>query len=237
MTFTELYAAHVTNGGAMSERQFRLRLNYDVRRGRMLKLGRDNYEPADDSRKLYKHEYSLISRSIAEDLVSRGVRFNIFETRQLDEFGVNLGENRVFVSVERGKSAEISDLVARHYPGFKVFVRDFVTEAPSGGKHNWQAKPELWFVDLISDKELLSLLTLPQRHHIFIELAIRYALDVNKMRRYASRRTTIEQMNDFLSYRSLESCGWKFEESHTENAENSEFCGLTSSRKEGEIDE
>lgn len=226
MTFSELYAAHIAEGGSLSERQFRLRLNYDVRKGRMLKLARDDYEPADGSRRLYRYSYSLVSRSIAEDLIARGVRFNIFETRQLAEFGVDLGENRVFISVERGRSAEISDFVSRRYPGFKVFVRDFVTEAPSGGKHNWQARPELWFVDLISDKDLLALLTPQQRRQVFVELALRYALDTSKLRRYARRRTTIEQMNAFLSYRStLEAYGWKFEESHAEIAENTEILG------------
>lgn len=213
MTFSELYAAHIAEGGSLSERQFRLRLNYDVRKGRMLKLGRDDFESAETSSlRPYSHAYTLLSRSIAEELTSLGLRFNIFETRQLDEFGVDLGENRVFVSVERGKSAEISALLARHYPDFKVFVRDFVTEAPTGGKRNWQARPELWFVDLISDKDLLALLTPQQRRQVFVELALRYALDTSKLRRYARRRTTIEQMNAFLSYRStLESSGWKFE--------------------------
>lgn len=213
MTFTELYATHISFGGTLSERQFRLKLNYDVRKGRMLKLARDDFEPAESSSlKLYSHTYSLLSRSIAEELSAIGLRFNIFETRQLDEFGIDLGENRVFVSVERGKSAEIADLLARHYPDFKVFVRDFVTEAPSGGKRNWQARPELWFVDLISEKELLSLMTLSQRLKVFDSLATSYALDISKMRRYARRRATIEQMNDFLSCRKiLESSGWKFE--------------------------
>lgn len=215
MTFTELYATHQASGGTLSERQFRFKLNYDVRKGRMLKLGRDDFEPTESSSlKPYSHAYSLLSRSIAEELTSLGLRFNIFETRQLDEFGVDLGENRVFVSVERGRSAEISDFASRRYPGFKVFVRDFVTEAPAGGKRNWQARPELWFVDLISDKALLSLVNLSERHKIFNSLVTRYALDVSKMRRYARRRTTIEQMNAFLSYRAkLEACGWEFEDS------------------------
>lgn len=220
MTFSELYAAHIAEGGSLSERQFRLRLNYDVRKGRMLKLGRDDYEPADGSRKLYRYAYSLVSRSIAEDLAPLNLRFNIFETRQLAEFGVDLGENHVFVSVERGRSTEISAFASLRYPGFKVFVRDFVTEAPAGGKHNWQARPELWFVDLISDKDLLALLTPTQRRQVFVELALRYALDISKMRRYASRRTSIEQMNAFLSCRStLEASGWKFEESPVESTE------------------
>lgn len=85
---------------------------------------------------------------------------------------------------------------------------------------------QLWFVDLISDKELLSLVNLSDRHKIFSSLVTRYALDVSKMRRYARRRTTIEQMNAFLPYRvKLEASEWKFEEAHTENTENAEVWG------------
>jgi len=218
-TVGEAYERALSSGYSKSVDAFRMLFLRQVRSGRLFRVARDRYIAGDSGVVGYSWKYSEDANRVVSEILSAtdGLRFSVFEIRQLNEFVNHLyGLNSIFVAVaDRAADFVFSDIQPSHVgkvllrPSAEEFYRyqmdgtivllDLPTEAPGCSRSRWRCGIEKWLVDLFAEpllKDLVSQSELPN----ILNLAFgRYAVNESALFRYAKRRTVDVVLRDFIA--------------------------------------
>lgn len=214
----ELMEAMQENGKSISEASFKLELQKMLKKGAIVRVGRNKYCVAKDGIGVYTYEYSADAKKVAEILMEKFpyLNFTIMDFVQLNEF-VNhqLAHNVIYVSVEADLGDFVFDVLKEKYPG-KVLINPtleiyhqywydgiivvgkLVSEAPMGHKEKWNTRIEKLLVDVMTNSILLSSVSDAELVNIYEEAFAKYAIDESCMFRYAKRRGAENKIRKFI---------------------------------------
>ena len=214
----ELMEVMQENGKAISEASFKLELQKMLKKGEIVRVGRNKYCVAKDGVGVYTYEYSVDAKAVAEVLKDKFpyLDFTIMDFVQLNEF-VNhqLAHNVIYVSVESDLGEFVFDTLKKIYPG-KVLINPtseiyhqywydgiivigkLVSEAPMGQKEKWNTRIEKLLVDVLTNSILLSCVSDAELANIYEEAFAKYAIDESCMFRYAKRRGAEKKIREFI---------------------------------------
>ena len=214
----ELMEVMQENGKAISEASFKLELQKMLKKGEIVRVGRNKYCVAKDGVGVYTYEYSTDAKAVAEVLKDKFpyLDFTIMDFVQLNEF-VNhqLAHNVIYVSVESDLGEFVFDTLKEKYPG-KVLINPtpeiyhqywydgiivigkLVSEAPMGQKEKWNTRIEKLLVDVLTNSILLSCVSDAELANIYEEAFAKYAIDESCMFRYAKRRGAEKKIREFI---------------------------------------
>ena len=206
------------NGKTISEASFKLELQKLLKKGSIVRVGRNKYCVAKDGVRIYAYEYSDDAKAVAELLKKKFpyLDFTIMDFVQLNEF-VNhqLAHNVIHVSVEEDLGDFVFDALKEKYPGKvlinptpeiyhqywydgMIVVGKLVSEAPMGQKEKWNTRIEKLLVDVITNSILLSSVSETELTNIYEEAFEKYAIDESCMFRYAKRRGAEKKIREFI---------------------------------------
>ena len=183
----------------------------------ILRVGWNQYA-ASLEKTIYHHDYSEISKEIAEVIQKEYIdpSFQIFELTQLNAFVNHLiAHNTVFVYVENELIDFVFDTLHRTYPGqvmlkptvdsyYRYLVENEIvvgrlpSETPKGLDVPWHSRLEKILVDVAVDKLLSYVVPKGEYDNIYNESFERYYLDESVMKRYAKRKGAEKKFNIFL---------------------------------------
>ena len=186
--------------------------------GDIVKIGRNKY-CISDSLNNYHFQHSELAISVAEEIIEDHpyVDFRIFELFQLNEFVTRqVPRNIVFVSVEGNLQEDVFDILWEKHKGsillkpdagqlFRYMNDDMVvilklpSESPKGVDVFWNTRIEKMLVDIAVDKLLKKVVCANEFPAIYQDAFRKYAVDMNTMFRYASRRGALKKYLVFLA--------------------------------------
>ncbi len=182
-------------------------------------VGRDAYSKNPDTRKEYVPKYSPQAESLllkmAEEYPELG--YTVFETFLLNEF-VNhmIANNTVVLQIEKGLSQFTFDYLNGQFPGkvlFKpkaddimryrtpgcIIIEDLISESPTNRESPHVMTTEKLLVDCVCDKVITELLASSEISNIYDNVLSHYKVDLNRVRRYANRRSARSQVEGLLT--------------------------------------
>lgn len=196
-------------------------LDYSLRQaladGSIVRIGWNQYVFVNE-KALYNYKYSEDALEIASVLSSEyeGIRFRIFEMRQLNGFQNHLiAHNTIFVYVENDLIDYAFDTLRNIYAGRillkpkaddyyryrvdnQIVVLRLPSESPKGVDAPWQTRLEKMLVDLATDKLLIELVPQSEMKTIFNIAYSSYLIDENTMFRYAKRKGALSKFSNAL---------------------------------------
>lgn len=175
---------------------------------KIIKISRDCFCRIEGQRFEYQYPYSeelcLIAKEIQDEFPL--LDFQVWELVQLNEF-VNhqIAHNTLFIEVEdmledsvfeflKGRYAgvllkpDVKEYYKYRKPDNTIVIRKMVTEAPAAIKGTHFSRLEKILVDISKDKLIKSMIDERECTTIFRDSYERYALDISRLCRYASRR-------------------------------------------------
>ena len=201
----------------ISEQKFKWTLFELVQNGLLCRIGTKRYIAG---LKKYKCELSDIGMSLNEYIKSTfpEVNYTIWESIQLNEWvNLLLNQNTVFIDVEKelldfvvdslmdafGKDYTIlvnpdENTVARYRRNNLIIVKKLYSRSPMDRKCR-EIKLEKLLVDLLCDKNYLSMLDYSAVEDIFEGVKLNYAIDSTKMLNYAKRRGILDRIKKIWS--------------------------------------
>lgn len=217
--FEEFYRICQNNGCSLGEAGMRKRLQRLLKDEVIARVGWNVYCIPQNGIGQYFHAYSDEAAHIAQIITDSfpSVEFAIFELRQLNEF-VNhlLPRNVLFLSVENEVSEFVFETMKSHFPGRvlltptlenyhrywydgMIVINRLITEAPKDRNTRWHTPIEKLLVDLVADPLLRSSVSESEYPLIFENAFARYIINKSRLLRYAKRRSTESQIDDFIT--------------------------------------
>lgn len=217
-SMNEAYERALSSGYLGRIEAFRMCFLRQVKAGRILRVARDRYITDASGLVRYSWDYSEESKKVASEICAKtdGLRFSIFEIRQLNEFVNHLyGQNTIFISVaDRAADFVFSDLQEAHIgrillrPSPDEFYRyqmdgtivlqDMPTEAPGCSRSKWQCAIEKWLVDLFAASLLKNMVSPMELVDVLNGVFEKYAINESALFRYAKRRNVDIVIRDFI---------------------------------------
>lgn len=213
----DIYKAMLESGGNPSRSVANHTLDKLIREGYVKRTGRNEYS-AGKEEKEYSYLHSDYARTIASEITEAHpyLDFRIFELVQLNEF-VNhqLAHNIIFVSVEGELEGDVfdtlwsghqgnvllkpsSDELFRYMSDNMIVIVKLPTESPKGASEFWDTRLEKMLVDIAVDKLMRKIVYTGEYPAIYGDATQKYIIDRNMMRRYATRRGSLEKFRNFL---------------------------------------
>ena len=165
--------------------------------------------------KKYKYELRDVSKSINEFIETSfpNVNYTVWESVQLNEWvNLLLNQNTIFIDVEKelfdfvvdslmdefGKDYTIlvnpdEDTVARYRRNNLIIIKKLYSRSPMDKKSHL-IKLEKLLVDLLCDKNYISMLDYGAVEDVFEGVKLSYAIDSTKMLNYAKRRGILDKI-------------------------------------------
>ncbi len=214
----ELLESFRLNGYILSDSALYKKIEELVRRGDIVRTGRDMYCIPEDNVMTYDHTYSELAQKLANIMSEQYpyLKFSIFELVQLNDF-VNhqIANNVIYLYVETDAIDFVFDMLKKVYPG-KVLVNPTVdmfhkyrtdnmivlgkltTEAPKGSKEPWHTRVEKMLVDLLTEPLIMTSVGENEYPTIYKDAFERYIVDEKKLFRYARRRKADKKTLKFI---------------------------------------
>lgn len=159
---SELYREMQKSTPGLSYNAFTLRIHRLVKEGKLVKIGRDVYSPCENVRKIYNHEYSATAEKAAALLIS--------------QFPGN-------VMLRPDKENYF-----RYRTDDTIILQKLPTETPKGRKQFWHTDLEKMLVDVFVDPLIRGSFSESEISMIYEDSFSEYALDEDRLFRYARRR-------------------------------------------------
>ncbi len=196
--------------------------NWEIRsmisNGILSRVGRNAYKIGTATKKLYQPRYSYVSEKIVEFMSNSysDTEYSIFETVMLNEFlNHQIARNTYFLYVEKELSEfvfrdikkEIENLILynptkedlqRYWEKDTIVVLDRISEAPIGKNNRYDTPLEKVFVDIVSDKALLSMYSKGEYPEMLSTAIEKYLIDFRKLFRYARRRGKQQEIRTLM---------------------------------------
>ena len=184
----------------------------------LYQVGRDAYSKNPDTRKEYVPKYSLQTENLLSKMAGEypELGYTVFETFLLNEF-VNhmIAQNTVVVQIEKGLGQFIFEYLNAQFPAkvlFKpkaddimryrtpdcIIIEDLTSESPINKESPHIMTTEKLLVDCACDKAITELLASSEISNIYDNVISHYKVDLNKVRRYANRRSAWLQVEELL---------------------------------------
>lgn len=194
--------------------------------GILSRIGRNTYKVGTISKKSYQPRYTYVTERIIEFMENSyaDIEYSVFETVMLNEFlNHQIARNTYFLYVEKELSEfvfrdlkkEIQNVVLynptkedlqRYWEKDVVIVLNRISEAPIGKGNRYDTPLEKMFVDIISDKALLSLYSKGEYPEMLSNAIEKYVIDFSRLFRYARRRGKQQEIK-----KAMESGGLKID--------------------------
>lgn len=185
---------------------------------KIIKISKNAYCRIEGKRFEYRYPYSeelcLIVKEIKDEFPL--LDFQVWELVQLNEF-VNhqLAHNTLFIEVEEMLEESVFEFLKEKHVGVllkpdvkeyykyrepdnTIVIQKMVTEAPAAIKGTNFSRLEKILVDVLKDKLVGSMIDERECSTIFEDSFARYALDVSRIYRYASRRGAGKKVKDMM---------------------------------------
>lgn len=215
---TELFEAIKEEEANLTEANFKYKLNGLLKKGEIVRVGRNAYCLHSKGKINYKYEYSNSSKQIAQIMLEGfpNLDFCIFELSQLNEFiNHQIAHNAIFVFIEDSLEDFVFDLLKEKIkqrllvnPSIEDFNRyrednvvvllRLTSESPVKGKGIWEICIEKILVDIFREKLIGFSITDGEKRDLLDQAFDRYNIDESKMFRYARRRNIEETFRLFL---------------------------------------
>jgi hypothetical protein len=170
---SELYREMQKSTPGLSYNAFTLRIHRLVKEGKLVKTGRDIYSPRENARKTYDHEYSATAEKAAALLIS--------------QFPGN-------VMLRPDKENYF-----RYRTDDTIILQKLPTETPKGRKQFWHTDLEKMLVDIFVDPLIRGSFSESEIPMIYEDSFSEYALDEDRMFRYARRRGAEGKLRGYIS--------------------------------------
>jgi len=206
-------------GMQVSEASLKVKLQWLLTSGEIVRVGRNAYCVADGGLHKYRHDYSELSENVSSMIQENHphLDFTVFELVQLNEF-VNhlLAHNILFVSVESDLCNFIFDTLKSAYQGKvllnpdvdtfhqywssdMILIRRMVTESPRDREKPWAVKLEKLLVDIVAEPLVAASVSESEYPDIFRNAFEKYAVDESCMFRYARRRGADRKIRQLIA--------------------------------------
>lgn len=184
----------------------------------LYQVGRDAYSKRPDTKADYNPMYSLQSEKLLSKMAGEypELGYVVFETYLLNEF-VNhmIAQNIIVIQIEKGLSQFTFEYLNSQFPGkvlFKpkaddimryrtsdsIIIEDLISESPVKKETPHVITVEKFLVDCVCDRIITELLAGSEISNIYDGALSQYKVDLNKVRRYASRRSAWPKVQDIL---------------------------------------
>ena len=202
----------------LTQNSFKWLISDYVKNNYLYKISSDTYSTVPSNKAVYKPVYSDETSKLIFDLAEfyPDVKFVVFESFLLNEF-VNhqISQNTIVVMVEKEFHEFVFDHLNSEYPGRVllspdaenlnrywtsdcIIVERMVSEAPLNTEDSHKISIEKFLVDIVADKILPELFTHSEYELIFEEAFERYNIDVKKLKRYANRRSSWNEISKYI---------------------------------------
>lgn len=213
----ELFSLRLEENPQLGKPGFLRAFERNIKEGKILRVGRDLYVVPEKSKAEYRHDLSPEAKKALDHLLFRYPKmpFSFFELIQFNEF-VNhqIAHNAIIVSVGEGLEEYAFECLKERFPAVLlkpnrtecdrywadgvIVVNHLVGEAPLSKADPHEGSLEKILVDTILDPLLTSLISASEWPAIFEDGFSRYAVNEDKLFRYARRRNGEQELLDFI---------------------------------------
>ena len=219
-----LRAAMNNCGMYISEASFKLKLQWLIKSGKIVRVGRNAYCIPNDRLHKYRYEPSELSGDVTGRLQENHpyLDFTMFELVQLNEFiNHQVAHNALFVSVEADLGGFVFETLKTAYPGKillypniktyhqywfsdMIVIGKLITESPKDREMPKAARLEKILVDIIADPLLSSSVSESEYPGIYWNAFNKYVVDESCLFRYARRRSSDRKIYQLITQTGLQ---------------------------------
>lgn len=207
-TRQDLLQSFHDSGYLINDASFNKKIMSMLKKGEIVRCGRNLYCLPQNEKRVYIHEYSELANELVKIMKEHYplLDFCIFEKYQLNQFVNHLiAKNTIFLSVEAEAMDFVFMTLREYYPG-KVLVNPtsdifhrywcenmivitkLITEAPKGLNEKWHTRLEKLLVDVVSERLLVETIGESEYPYIFSDAFMYFVVDEKCLFRYARRR-------------------------------------------------
>lgn len=217
-TRQDLLQSFHDSGYLISDASFNKKIMSMLKKGEIVRCGRNLYCLPQNEKHVYTHEYSELANELVKIMKEHYplLDFCIFEKYQLNQFVNHLiAKNTIFLSVEAEAMDFVFMTLREYYPG-KVLVNPtcdifhrywcenmivitkLITEAPKGLSEKWHTRLEKLLVDVVSERLLLETIGGSEYSYIFNDAFMYFVIDEKCLFRYARRRGCEQKIRNLV---------------------------------------
>lgn len=217
-TRQDLLQSFHDSGYLISDASFNKKIMSMLKKGEIVRCGRNLYCLPQNEKRVYIHEYSELANELVKIMKKHYplLDFCIFEKYQLNQFVNHLiAKNTIFMSVEAEAMDFVFMTLREYYPG-KVLVNPtsdifhrywcenmivitkLITEAPKGLSEKWHTRLEKLLVDVVSERLLVETIGGSEYSYIFNDAFMYFVIDEKCLFRYARRRGCEQKIRNLV---------------------------------------
>lgn len=217
-TRQDLLQSFHDSGYLISDASFNKKIMSMLKKGEIVRCGRNLYCLPQNEKRVYIHEYSELANELVKIMKEHYplLDFCIFEKYQLNQFVNHLiAKNTIFLSVEAEAMDFVFMTLREYYPG-KVLVNPtsdifhrywcenmivitkLTTEAPKGLGEKWHTRLEKFLVDVVSERLLVETIGGSEYPYIFGDAFMYFVIDEKCLFRYARRRGCEQKVRNLV---------------------------------------
>lgn len=217
-TRQDLLQSFHDSGYLISDASFNKKIMSMLKKGEIVRCGRNLYCLPQNEKHVYTHEYSELANELVKIMKKHYplLDFCIFEKYQLNQFVNHLiAKNTIFMSVEAEAMDFVFMTLREYYPG-KVLVNPtsdifhrywcenmivitkLITEAPKGLSEKWHTRLEKLLVDVVSERLLVETIGGSEYSYIFNDAFMYFVIDDKCLFRYARRRGCEQKVRNLV---------------------------------------
>ena len=215
----DVHEAILESGKDVSESLANYMVQQMLKKGLIIRVGRNKYSAVKTELSEYNYVYSQTSKEVARIILENHpfLDFRLFELIQLNEFVNHLiSHNVVFIAVEGDLGEFVFSTLKQEFPGkvllnptsdiYHNYVTDdtiviykLISESPRGTDKKWNTKLEKVLVDLITDKCIKEAVSEGEISNIFTGAFEKYAINEDTLFRYALRRGSEDKVRIYIN--------------------------------------
>lgn len=217
-TRQDLLQSFHDSGYLISDASFNKKIMSMLKKGEIVRCGRNLYCLPQNEKHVYTHEYSELANELVKIMKEHYplLDFCICEKYQLNQFVNHLiAKNTIFLSVEAEAMDFVFMTLREYYPG-KVLVNPtsdifhrywcenmivitkLITEAPKGLSEKWHTRLEKLLVDVVSERLLVETIGGSEYSYIFNDAFMYFVIDEKCLFRYARRRGCEQKIRNLV---------------------------------------
>lgn len=217
-TRQDLLQSFHDGGYLISDASFNKKIMSMLKKGEIVRCGRNLYCLPQNEKHVYTHEYSELANELVKIMKEHYplLDFCICEKYQLNQFVNHLiAKNTIFLSVEAEAMDFVFMTLREYYPG-KVLVNPtsdifhrywcenmivitkLITEAPKGLSEKWHTRLEKLLVDVVSERLLVETIGGSEYSYIFNDAFMYFVIDEKCLFRYARRRGCEQKIRNLV---------------------------------------
>ena len=215
----DVHEAILESGKDVSESLANYMVQQMLKKGLIVRVGRNKYSVVKNEQSEYNFAYSKTSKDVAEIIIEKHpfLDFRIFELIQLNEFVNHLiAHNVIFIAVEGDLGEFAFSTLKKFFPGkvllnptsdiYHNYITDdaiviykLISESPRGMYKHWNTRLEKLLVDLLVDKCIKEAVSEGEINNIFTEAFEKYVIDEDTLFRYSRRRGSEDKVRSYIN--------------------------------------